>query len=112
MKKIIFLAAAIAFSLCGYSQIYTPVNPTTYGEHKLRLKADSAQHIPEKLTLVTNTTDTSAQIFINKLDSSVWYYYKPIGFVKIAGSVGGGGGIWGAITGTLADQTDLQFVLD
>jgi hypothetical protein len=32
--------------------------------------------------------------------------------LRIIGEVGGGGGTWGSITGTLSDQTDLQVALD
>lgn len=91
MNKIISLMVFV-FLFCGvktFSQIYVPVNPTVYGVNELRHKAFLAQHIPEKTSLLTNTNDTTAQIFINKADSNVWAYYKPRGFFKI-GSGGGG----------------------
>ncbi len=91
MKQVLFLVAAIAFSICGYSQgIYTPVNPTTYGNHTLRNKADSAQHIPEKEDTTVNTGDTSAQIFVRKIDGKVWGYTKARRFFLV--EEGGGGG--------------------
>lgn len=37
---------------------------------------------------------------------------KPDGNGGVAWGTGGGGGTWGSITGTLADQTDLQTALD
>lgn len=91
MNKIISLMVLILL-FCGvntFSQIYVPVNPTVYGVNELRHRAFLAEHIPEKTSLVTNTNDTTSQIFLLKSDSSVWAYYKPRGFFKI-GSGGGG----------------------
>lgn len=45
------------------------------------------------------------------------YYYRlksvsPSVWVQVSGSGGGGSSVWGGITGTLADQLDLQAALD
>ena len=87
MKKLITL-----LFLCGtaYSQVYVPIFPTIYGQHNLRTKSDSTQHIPEKVSLQKNTYDTSCQIFYLKSDSSVWAYSKARGYFKLGGSGIGG----------------------
>lgn len=86
------LFTAIALFICGsvFSQIYAPLVPTSYGSHFNRVKADSALHMPEKDTLLKNTVDTSAQIFINRKDSLIWAYTKARGFFKIEQSAGTG----------------------
>lgn len=86
MKRLVGLAAIILF--CGnvFSQgIYSPIMPTVYGRHDLRVKADSASHIAEKADTTKNTGDTSAQIFLRKLDGKVWGYSRVRGFFKIEG---------------------------
>jgi len=105
MKKTILVA--LLFLLCGsvFGQIYLPIYPRSYGVKENRAKTDSAQHVPEKDSLYKNTVDTSAQVFYNRQDSSIWAYSKARGFWKIGT---GGSNIWGGITGTLSDQTDLQ----
>jgi len=87
-----FIITASFIFLCGnaYSQIYVPVTPTTYGNHTLRDKTDSARHIPEKNSFATNTTDTTAQIFYYRPDSSIYGYSRAKGYFKISGSGGGG----------------------
>jgi len=87
MKKTAILVLSIFLCGLSFSQgIYTPTNPTTYGNKTNRSKADSAQHIPEKISLIKNTVDTTAQIFYNKTDSSVWAYSKARGYFKLSGA--------------------------
>jgi hypothetical protein len=91
-KILVALIACLFFWGSAKSQIYTPTTPTTYGQHSLRLKADSAQHIPQKDT-VRLTSDTSAQLFLRPADSSVWAWYKPRGFFKVSGTGGSGSSV-------------------
>lgn len=108
MKKL--LSLFVLLFICGYSysQIYAPVTPTTYGRHENRLKSDSAQHVPEKTALSKNTTDTSAQVFYFKADSSFYGWSKAKGYQKLSGSGGGGGGggLVQSVTGFNIDNTD------
>lgn len=90
MNKLIWLLLFLFCGTASFSQIYVPPTPTVYGQNTLRDKAFLARHIPEKTDTLTNTNDTTAQIFLLKVDSSVWAYYKPRGFFRI-GSGGGGG---------------------
>lgn len=87
MKKILLIPLLF---LCGLisAQIYTPVNPTTYGEKVNRFKTLIALHLPEKSEHITGTNDTTAQIFYDKTDSSVWAWSKARGFFQI-GVAGG-----------------------
>lgn len=84
MKKV---AIAVILFLCGMAAqsqgLYVPKFTVIYGVHDLRHKSDSAQHIPEKVTLAKNTLDTSAQIFYYTGDSSIYAYSKAKGFWKI-----------------------------
>lgn len=46
-------------------------------------------------------------------DDKEYRYYTGTGWVEwTSGGGGGGAGVWGSITGTLSDQTDLQNALD
>jgi len=89
MKKLITLL----FLLWGtaQAQIYTPANPTTYGNNFLRVKPFLVQHIPNSTDQSVNTNDPSPQIrFINgvlhKYVNGVWSN------LETGGS--GGGMIW------------------
>lgn len=82
MKKLFLVLILPMLFLCGYSQIYTPQYPTQYGQKVNRIKSLLAQHIPEK-SLELLTMDSTAQIFINTADSSLWCWYKHKGFFKI-----------------------------
>lgn len=83
MKKLIISLTAIL--VCGsvFGQIYTPTTPTLYGEKVNRILPLLVQHLPEKLTLVTNTTRTEAQIFYYTVDSSIWAWSNARGYWKI-----------------------------
>src|ERR1035437_2090761 len=89
MKRI---SIALLFLFCGissFSQVFFPVYPTVYGQHNLRTKNDSVAGIPTKDSLYQNTTDTTAQIFINRKDSSLWVYTRLRGFFKIGSFIAG-----------------------
>jgi hypothetical protein len=87
MKKILVLIFTSIGFFCGLAkaQKYLPETPTFYGEKVNRLKAVFVQHIPQKDSTLLNTNDSTAQMFINKKDSSLWVYYKPTGFFKAGG---------------------------
>jgi hypothetical protein len=106
MKKLII----IPFLLCGlaaFSQIYTPVNPTIYGEFSNRVKTRYALHPPEKDGLLRNDIDTTAEIFYNKADSSFWGRSEARGFFKL----GAGGASGGGVVYTLSDNYDNTKVI-
>lgn len=106
MKQIIIIPLLF---LCGtaFSQIYTPVDPTTYGKFENRLKTRYALHPPEKSGLETNTNDTASQIFYNRVDSSFWGWSEARGYWKV-----GTGGVTGeGIVYTLEDNYDFTRVL-
>ena len=86
MKKLFLVLILPMLFLCGYSQIYTPQYPTQYGQKVNRIKPLLSQHLPEK-TLELMTMDSTAQIFLNTTDSSVWCWYKHKGFFKIGNDV-------------------------
>lgn len=45
-------------------------------------------------------------------DTEQLFFWNGTAWVEFVGGGGGGGTVWGGITGTLADQTDLQAALD
>lgn len=110
MKQRLLLIIAIAISFTSFSQIYVPPNPTIYGHKFNRVKALYALHLPEKDTLELSTSDSTAQIFFSRHDSSAYFWSILTGYVKLGSSTGGG--TWGSITGTLSDQGDLQTALN
>lgn len=87
------LAIIISLFFCGnvFSQIYTPTTPTIYGQNFNRTKPFLASHLPEKDSLYINTGDSTAQIFYNKYDSSVYVLSREKGYFKLGESSGGGG---------------------
>lgn len=93
MRKIIFLWLFILCGMAVKSQIYNPVTPTVYGRNENRERVLFALGIPEKSELLTLTNDTSAQIFYNKLDSSLWGWSNARGFWKIGFGPGNSSGI-------------------
>lgn len=86
MKKIVSLLAILIFCGTAFSQVYVPIFPTIFGQTFNRIKPFQVLHIPEKNGLSANTTDTTAQIFYNKLDSSFWVYSKAKGYFKAGGA--------------------------
>lgn len=88
MKKIL-VTLFLFWGVCQ-GQIYTPVNPTTYGENVNRIKPFLVNHLPMKNGLLLNTTDSTAQIFYNIQDSSVYYFSAATSYVKLT-VVGGAG---------------------
>lgn len=82
-----------------------------YGESRLLMEADSVVVRPAKMKIVTIADSADYYITLQPKDQSV--DYKAIAYTHWpTGGGGGGGGAWGSITGTLADQTDLQSALD
>lgn len=86
MKKIV-LAAFILCGIVAQSQILTPVTPTTPGIHQQRAKLDSAAMLPEKVGLLLNTSDSTFQMFFNKLDSTVWAFSRYTGYFRVGRNV-------------------------
>ena len=56
--------------------------------------------------MVIKINYTSSDVYVSTSVSPVYVV------VNYSGTTGGGGGVWGAITGTLSNQTDLQTALD
>jgi hypothetical protein len=56
--------------------------------------------------MVIKINYTSSDVYVSTSVSPVYVV------VNYSGTSGGGGGVWGQITGTLSDQTDLQDALD
>lgn len=92
MKK--FVTIITLLFLCGqsFAQIYTPVTPSVYGRNENRNKSLLVLHLPERDQNAINqtlTNDTTAQIFYNKVDQTVWAYSKARGFFQVGGGSGG-----------------------
>lgn len=104
MKRIIFfILLLISFGV----DAQVKQKPTTYGIQYRRLQADSGLRIP---TVQIGTKDLyagfdTAQLFYRKSDSALLTYTGSQWILARGASTGGG--TWGAITGTLTDQTDL-----
>lgn len=105
MKKRLII---ISFFFCGIAgaQIYTPVNPTTYGHVENRSKSIIVQHIPEKDSTRIGTIDTTAQIFYNQMDSSVWAYSKAKGFFRIGSTTSVSTDFWSILGNTGTNSTN------
>ena len=102
------MSIAVLF-YCGVvkCQIYLPTNPTGYGEKVNRLKPLIALHVPEKDSLTLGTTDTTAQIFYNRRDSSIWFYSKSKGFSRLGATSGGGVSYTDITYSASSNQTDF-----
>lgn len=88
MKKVKLLTALIFCGTAVFSQIFTPVNPTQYGNHSLREKPDSVQGIPTKDT-VRNTTDTITQVCYKiETPKSIWVWSRHDGWFNVGASGG------------------------
>lgn len=86
MKKIVkLLLPALFFCGIAFSQVLLPLVPKDYGKKENRANILKALHIPMK-TLEILSSDTSAQIFYNPLDSSIWAYSLSKSFFKVSGS--------------------------
>ena len=75
MKKLLLFFALIA-SAAAFGQNGYPPAVRAYGNQFNRLRADSAQHVPHKYGLTTNTNDTTPQAFVYTTasgDSLAWY---------------------------------------
>ena len=88
MKKLL-IVLIVSFFLLGktFSQIYTPIQQTTYGQHNLRGKFDSVLHVPRVNDTLNHTTDTSVQIRVINGDLKIKLdYWRRISIEGIAGS--------------------------
>lgn len=85
MKRLVILLFLLS-SLAAISQPYTEYKVP--GWQVPRLKPVLVQHLPEKPDTTINTTDTTAQIYYNKTDSSVWGYSKAKGHFRIGSGSG------------------------
>lgn len=101
MKKIFLLLTFVLLSIAGFSQGFKT------GGIFLRV-TDSATYVNSAYVTAAHA-DNYADIFYSTASQLFWKWngsaYEQLGS-------GSGGGVWGTITGTLSDQTDLQAALD
>lgn len=89
MKKIVATVSLIFLCGTAFSQIYTPVNPTIYGNKNNRTENLLAAGIPSKADTTTNSNSVLPQIFYFEQDSTIWAWSIQRGFFQVGG--GGGG---------------------
>lgn len=76
MKKILLIIGSIILISWGMGELVNyGSKDNSYGKWLNRILPDSALHLPEKDTLLLNDANTTSQIFLNKKDSAVWYWY-------------------------------------
>lgn len=87
MKKLLLIAFAFLFCGTAISQIFTPVNPTTFGQKHLRTWSTLANLIPSKDT-VKNTSENAPQLFYFPGDSTIWAWSIDRGYFQVGGGLG------------------------
>lgn len=88
MIKLTFLVSALFVCGLAFSQegIYTPKDPTVFGQNVNRIKPLLVSHLPEKSAKQKDTEDTTTQIFYLRSDSSIWAWSNSRGYFKLGGS--------------------------
>lgn len=108
MKKLLLLLA-LFISFTVSAQTYLRPN-TSYGLQLYRLAPDSVLHTPKLNDTLLHTTYTTLPQ-LRTINDSIWHY-NGIRWRNLQRLSGSGSAAWGAITGVLSDQVDLQAALN
>lgn len=108
MKKLLFIVSFLCASFVSFSQ-YSP-NPGNYGTQLNRLLPLKVLHVPIKDSTTIDDTVDSAQIFIDKRDSSLTYRYAGNFYKAKGGQSVNTDSIWNAINARLL-KADTAFML-
>lgn len=96
MKTKIFLALVLYIFLCGtvFSQIYTPVFPTKFGDNMNRIDVSGTLHFPRGTSPTLNSGKTDAGALFYKTVDNYLYVWNGTTWDKMAkfADAGGGGG--------------------